>query len=198
MRNCKCNLFLDFFASCQFSEWSVSCPDCVPVSECLIPFSHHFHASVHLSSCFLPAWVSASLCSLFCQPVHLSVSLSALFTVCLPTFCLSVHSVCQPAFVYIGLIALCLWLLAYAVFPSLRQCFSSCQSFSLSVSPFIPFSLSSSLLPCLHVCISMLGLALLVCWLSTGRTCAMTVCLIHYHPLVYAVKYFSLMKYISL
>lgn len=96
--------------------------------EFLIPFSHHFHASICLSSGVPPASASLLLAFVSC-------------CIC-PSVC---SSLCWPAFICdsVCLLSVC-GFRAYAVSPSVCQCFSSCQTFSLSVSPFCPFfSLSS-------------------------------------------------------
>lgn len=68
------------------------------------------------------------------------------FPACLPTFLSLITSVAlRPR----------LW--AYRFFLSLCQCFSSCQSFTLSVSPFVTFSVASrsslACRYCVHVCV---------------------------------------------
>lgn len=172
---------------------------CVRFSFCFLI------ALIRPSSCFPPARVSAPS-SLFNHPVPVCLSICHLF-VCLSAYIPSVAPLCSSSCFFFLRCFICsvFRLLAYAVSPSLCQCFSSCQSFSLSVSPFVPFSLSLTSSPmyayvCVHVCVrimSMLELSVLVCWLSAGSTCAMTGCVIHRAPSARGVKYFSQMKNIS-
>lgn len=122
-------------------------------SLCAINVLSWLCSFVWLSSCCLINPIHPSVCLLafwpfWPQPVHLSVSLSA----CI----LSVRPHCfLTSLFFCGLFARCLWRLAYAVFPSLCQCFSSCQSFSLSVSPFVPFLFfkSSPIHAYVYVCV---------------------------------------------
>lgn len=204
-------LWFHFIAPYQFSmccpyffSWLCSCV-CVCAFVYFV-FSSGFHSSAHLSSCsrLAKSFIQFSR-FLFCHSVHGSFSVWSTFSVCLPTFYLSVY------------LCICLFalykLLAYTVFPSLCQCFSSCQSFSLSVSPFVPYLSVSNIIS--HICTYV---HLCVCehyhcvhehaWAvsshvfalqsQTGCMCAMTVCVNHHHsPSVWGVKYFSVMKYIS-
>lgn len=115
--------------------------DCVPVCVCV----HVFSVFLFFYLVFIHLLIYRPVLSLlrpfiqfhrflFCHSVHGSFSPWTTSSVSLLAFYLSVY------------LCICLFtlykLLAYTVFPSLCQCFSSCQSFSLSVSPFVPISLS--------------------------------------------------------
>lgn len=153
----------------------VSCLDCTAV--CVFFPSESF---ARLLRVFATAFISPTPCRHSCL-------LTSLLSTCFSLFLF----ICSPS---VGF-----W--AYVVFPSLRQCFSSCQTFS--VSPFILFSLFlASLLVyaymCMWACVHELSwLFSCVCpptqrCVHVGQNCAAK------KPFtIRGVKYFSIKKYIS-
>lgn len=161
----------------------VSCLDCTAV--CVVFPSESFARLLNCVFCF------AFFATTFMSFSH---SVSPLLSAAL-----SLLSTCFSLFLFICSPSVGFW--AYVVFPSLRQCFSSCQTFSLSVSPFILFSLSlASLLvyaymcmwACVHECFSVV----FALQPNAVFTWARTV-LLNKPFTIRGVKYFSIKKYIS-
>lgn len=136
----------------------VPCPGCVCACVCAclcvcnLVFSSDSHLSAHRSSGSRPA----STCQLLCSsvlPHRARGSVSLCLSVSLPPSpCVCRHFVRLPAFWLDALFAL--GQSAYAVPPSLCQCFTGCQSFSLSVSCFVSFWIRLILYPVyMHVCV---------------------------------------------
>lgn len=195
-----CSLSI-LYASCSSS---FSCLDCVPVcvSVCFV-----FSSAFHYVLIYLPALWTLLFSFLFCHPVHWSFSLWTTFSICVPTVSLSVCLV----FLFICSLpasGLCSFSFSVSVFLQLSEFLSFCKS----LCPYLSFSnIISNVCIYVHLCVCVCECShcvhehvwsVLVCLLYNPRLGACVPALYvwitnHHGPSVWGVKYFSVMKYIS-
>lgn len=126
---------------------------------CLCLFS--YLTFIHLLICLPAICPPKSVLLILIQPCASVFLYKSSFFLCIY---FSLCPVCLSTCLILLICSVC-QLLAYTVFPSLCQCFSSCQSFSLSVSPFVSFSFSSLMyrFMCMCVCELLCAWACLSC-----------------------------------